>query len=341
MNFIEIKGEGIHVGDNFTVLNPLPWWWGEGDEKIYVDEDFDRNFPSYFGIGTEDYYGWSGGASPSREDEFSLPFLANIRVGGEIRGLENPNTRRYISARNRHGGKRVFTGENPHTRGYNICTRTRSLDAIPFGKRFKMDIEAFNYSTGTEAILQYALTAIWYGKGDATHNKAPAFREASLPVPQIEDLEKITWMSYFRRKDAIEFEDLKIQTSSDKLDCEIEDMDNKKDENKWSMNRQLLAKAKQDKAFLSFLLQEQNQPKKMILYLTSAPSYGKVNIYINNKPVKADWDGYSPVLKINEIDLGKHSPVNNAFEIRIEINGKNDKSSGYHFGLDCIQLQDN
>ena len=40
--------------------------------------------------------------TPTREDEFSTPFLANIRVGGETRG---------------------FTGENPHTRGYNICTK--------------------------------------------------------------------------------------------------------------------------------------------------------------------------------------------------------------------------
>jgi hypothetical protein len=320
MNFVEVEGEGIHVGDNFVVLNPLPWWWGEGDEKIYVDEDFDRNFPSHFGTGTEDYYGWAGGEHPSREDEFSSPFLANIRVGGETRG---------------------FTGERPHTRGYNICTRSRSLDAIPFAKHFKLDIEAFNFSSGPDAILQYALTSVWYGKGDAVHNRTPLVAEASAPVPQIEDLEKITRTSAFRRKGAIECEDLKIQSLSDNLAYEIETTKNDNDENKWSMNKQLLVRAKQNGAFLSFLLQEQYHPKKMILYMTSAPTYGKVNIYVNNRPVKAEWDGYSPVAKICEIDLGKQEPLNNTFEIKIEVTGKHGASSDYHFGLDCLLLQDN
>jgi hypothetical protein len=168
MNYVEVTGEGVYVGDNIAVLNPLPWWCGEGDEKIYVDEDFDRRFPSHFGTGTEDYYGWAGGEHPTRADEFSVPFLANIRVGGERRG---------------------FTGDEPHTRGYNICTRSRSLDAIPFTKRFRADIEAWNFSSGPDAILQYALTSFWYGNETCSHNRQPMKKEASMPVPQVEDLE--------------------------------------------------------------------------------------------------------------------------------------------------------
>jgi hypothetical protein len=170
MTFVEVEGEGVLVGDNFIVLNPLPGWWGEGDEKIYIDEDIDRKFPSHFGTGTEDYYGWAGGRHPTREDEFSVPFLANIRVGGETRG---------------------FSGGNPHTRGYNICTRTRSLDAIPFNRHLKFDMEAYNGSSGARAILQYALVTFWYGKEDAVHNRKPMVEEASKPVPQIEDLANI------------------------------------------------------------------------------------------------------------------------------------------------------
>ncbi|MDR1746432.1 MAG: DUF2961 domain-containing protein [Tannerella sp.] len=168
LTFVEVKGEGVYVGDNMAVLNPQPWWWGEGDEKIYIDEDFDRKFPSHFGTGTEDYYGWAGGEHPTRADEFSTPFLANIRVGGETRG---------------------FTGAEPHTRGYNICTRSRSLDAIPFNKRLRADIEASNGVTAKpDDLLQYALTAFWYGAGSASHNRPPLKTEASLSVPQIEDL---------------------------------------------------------------------------------------------------------------------------------------------------------
>lgn len=32
------------------------WWWGEGDEKFFVDGE---SFPSIFGTGTEDYFGYA------------------------------------------------------------------------------------------------------------------------------------------------------------------------------------------------------------------------------------------------------------------------------------------
>lgn len=173
MNFIEIQGRGIHVGDNLIVLNPHWSWWGEGDEKIYVDDDFDRKFPSHFGTGTEDYYGWAGGQVPKREDEFSTPFLANVRVGGQHHPAEKD-----------HGGR-----SGPFTRGYNICTRTRALDATPFASRFKFDMEAFNMISSPEAYLQYALVTFWYGEPGATHNRTPMPGAASAPVPQPEDVE--------------------------------------------------------------------------------------------------------------------------------------------------------
>jgi len=34
------------------------WWWGEGDEKFFVDGE---KFPSTFGTGTEDYFGYAWG----------------------------------------------------------------------------------------------------------------------------------------------------------------------------------------------------------------------------------------------------------------------------------------
>lgn len=320
MTFVEVKGEGIHVGDNFAVLNPLPWWWGEGDEKIYIDEDFDRRFPSHFGTGTEDYYGWAGGVHPSREDEFSTPFLANIRVGGETRGV---------------------TGENPHTRGYNICTRSRSLDAIPFNSRFRLDMEAFNFSTGPDAILQYALTSFWYGKEGATHNRVPMIEAAASPVPQIEDLEKITQTNKFRIKDAVEFEDIQPDSFSDGLICKVQAMDNDKGDAKWSMAKQLLAEAKNVGDYLSFRFGEQYHPKKVILYLTTTPVSAKLNIYMNNKLVIEGWDAYSPDILNKELDLGVQQPVNNTFELKVEVAGKNEKASAYYFGLDCILFKDN
>ncbi|MCC6144437.1 MAG: DUF2961 domain-containing protein, partial [Candidatus Hydrogenedentes bacterium] len=54
--YLEANGAGRFVGVALHVANPVPDWWGEGDEKIYVDNE---PFPSHFGTGTEDYYGYA------------------------------------------------------------------------------------------------------------------------------------------------------------------------------------------------------------------------------------------------------------------------------------------
>ena len=44
--FVTIEGQGVFAGDSLHVVNPVDAWWGEGDEKIYVDGE---SFPSSFG----------------------------------------------------------------------------------------------------------------------------------------------------------------------------------------------------------------------------------------------------------------------------------------------------
>jgi hypothetical protein len=155
-NFIDIRGRGVYVGDSWTVLNPQAGWWGEGDEKIYVDDAWAKGFPTHFGTGSEDYYGWAGGENPTRRDEFSTPFLANVRVGGL----------------------------NADTQGYNICTRTRALDAIPFRRRLVFDMES---SFGVDIrhpwdLLGYSVVTFYFARPGAADNRPPQPREAGKPI---------------------------------------------------------------------------------------------------------------------------------------------------------------
>jgi hypothetical protein len=164
-NYIDIRGRGVFVGDAWTVLNlQRDTWWGEGDEKIYVDDAWESGFPTHFGTGTEDYYGWAGGIVPTRADEFDEPFLANIRVGGV----------------------------DGHTQGYNICTRTRSLDAIPFTRRLRFDMES---SFGTDIrnpwdLLGYSAVTFWYAEPGARHNRPPPKNAATRPILSLDDLRR-------------------------------------------------------------------------------------------------------------------------------------------------------
>ena len=125
-------------GDQWSVLNLTRGWWGEGDEKIYVDDAYDvSKFPNHFGTGTEDYYGWAGGVNPTKQDKFDHPYLANISVGSTA---------------------------HDSTLGFNICNRIRGLDAIVFNTRLRFDMEA---SPGTGQrnpwdLLGYTAVTWWY-----------------------------------------------------------------------------------------------------------------------------------------------------------------------------------
>jgi len=49
-------GRGRFAGVALHVWNPRGAWWGEGDEKFFVDGE---KFPSTFGTGSEDYFGYA------------------------------------------------------------------------------------------------------------------------------------------------------------------------------------------------------------------------------------------------------------------------------------------
>lgn len=66
-DFAHLTGRGVYVGDKLSVWNHTDAWFGEGDEKISVDDDC---FPSFFGTGLEDYYNTSLAPIPP----FQTPF---------------------------------------------------------------------------------------------------------------------------------------------------------------------------------------------------------------------------------------------------------------------------
>jgi hypothetical protein len=61
LTLAHLQGSGFYVGTFLSLGNSSESWWGEGDEKIWVDDDA---FPSLFGTGSEDYYGF-GYCSPT------------------------------------------------------------------------------------------------------------------------------------------------------------------------------------------------------------------------------------------------------------------------------------
>jgi hypothetical protein len=53
---LKAQGQGRFCGVMLHVWNPRGGWWGEGDEKFFVDGE---KFPSTIGTGSEDYFGYA------------------------------------------------------------------------------------------------------------------------------------------------------------------------------------------------------------------------------------------------------------------------------------------
>jgi hypothetical protein len=154
-NYIDLHGEGRYVGDTLTVYSPVPDWYGEGDERIYVDGE---TFPSHIGTGTEDYYGYAWGMA----SYFSSPFLSTPRRDLDDRG---------------------------DWRGYTTTSRLRVLDSIPVTTALKVDMEVWHWA---DTRVDYAAATFWYGRPGATHNRTEQPAEAAAPIREAPPLPKVT-----------------------------------------------------------------------------------------------------------------------------------------------------
>ena len=117
---LRAAGCGRFCGVMLHVWNPRGGWWGEGDEKFFVDGE---KFPSTFGTGSEDYFGYAW-CNPGL---FQRPYHAQ-----------------------------TMTQQN---RGHQSVLRWQITDNVPFEKSFEGCIE--KYYKNDRGTL-YACVPIFY-----------------------------------------------------------------------------------------------------------------------------------------------------------------------------------
>jgi hypothetical protein len=147
LNYIDIAGKGLYVGDAVTVFNTVDAWWGEGDEKIYVDNE---TFPSSIGTGTEDYYGYAW----CRPETFDHPFIAQPSGDGNFHPGQTTNM------------------------------RFRVLDAIPFREHISANMELWHW---LPSVINYSLTTWYYFLPPVATNITPKPEAVRNPIPRTRD----------------------------------------------------------------------------------------------------------------------------------------------------------
>jgi hypothetical protein len=78
---LETEGNGHFVGAVLGVRMRSPAWFGEGDEKIYIDGEVK---PSIWGTGTEDYFLSAWGLQTTATPYFGVPFFDYRTIGGHV-----------------------------------------------------------------------------------------------------------------------------------------------------------------------------------------------------------------------------------------------------------------
>ncbi len=117
---LKTEGRGRFLGVMLHVWNPKGGWWGEGDEKFFVDGE---KFPSTFGTGSEDYFGYA----------WSNPTLFQHAYHNQTIAMGN--------------------------KGHIVVNRWHIPDNVPFQTSFEGAIE--KYYPNTRPTL-YASTVYWY-----------------------------------------------------------------------------------------------------------------------------------------------------------------------------------
>ncbi len=152
---LETEGRGHYVGTVLAARFRSPAWYGEGDEKIWIDGEAK---PSIWGTGTEDYFLSAWGLEKCSTPYFGVPFFDQRGIGG-------------------------------HTSAY----RWHVADPVVFNKSIKVAIEHMgwmsqdenpNYkaTSWNEREDDYSSVAFWYQTGQPAFGaRAPGAAERKLP----------------------------------------------------------------------------------------------------------------------------------------------------------------
>jgi hypothetical protein len=153
---LETEGKGHYVGTVLSVRTRSPSWFGEGDEKIYIDGE---SKPSIWGTGTEDYFLSAWGLQTTSTPFFGTTFFDQWGIIG----------------------------------GHTSAYRWHVNDPLVFNKSIKVTMEHYGWISPDENLNykseswneredDYSSIAYWYQVGIPTFEaRAPHAKDRELP----------------------------------------------------------------------------------------------------------------------------------------------------------------
>lgn len=328
--FLELQGSGRYVGTSLHVYKPIgygdglgngltsynpvngktesiypsEWWWGEGDEKFFVDGE---KFPSWFGTGVEDYFGYAWGTwNPFSEAYHSQPF-----TNGGMWGTGN-----------------------------RLNNRFHVLDNVPFAESLEACLEKYH----RDEYATWAFTNFFYldhskaytdPYGPVSLEERTAYYEDPYPAA----------LTFDSNNNAIvEGEHLAIVDATGMCQAKQQNMVAFGD-GVWSNNEQVVFIAYgTDNSVRFYLNIEEEGDYDLSAVFTKAGDFGIYQHYIDGEEVGGNidiyvndiWNNY--VTKTSEIYMGYAHLTAGVHILEARCVGKNSQSTGYVYGMDYLKV---
>ena len=156
----------------------------------------------------------------------------------------------------------------------------------------------------------------------------------------------------FRVEGAIEGEALELQKTSGPFDVARHALPEKRNIGRWGGDAILIGSPRQPGDWVDLALPVPVEGTYHVLaYLVAAPGHGVVQISLDGRPLGPHFDGFGAGPEPRSYAIHDATPPSIATELgtvhlrkgtatlRLEVVGKNEKSSGFSWGLDCFVLR--
>ena len=307
---LDAEGHGHYVGTVLTVRSRSPEWFGEGDEKFYIDGE---THPSIQGTGTEDYVGNAWGMGKGTFPWFGVPILE-----GDW-GMVGYSTS-------------VYRWHVPDPVRFTKSLRAEIEDA---GWISEDEWDGKEYRGFVERNDDFATVAFWYQVGQPK-------RFTQLPTRDERKFPSIDWQ-IIEGKDLLagvgsQFrEQLSLQKGWDWTGDGQLFFSGRSTESKDISGSDTSGPGAM---FTCTFMVEKEELSQLTLRATSAPDFGKYEVLLDGESIRT-IDFYADDIKVLEYDLGQRtlSATPATHTITFRCIGKSGESSDYRLGIDSLRMR--
>lgn len=298
--FLSTEGTGRFVGVSMHIYQLADsLWWGEGDEKFFVDGE---KYPSWYGTGSEDYFGYAWCQGTVFNEAYHGQSLCEGNLG---------------------------VGKQTQDHGNKVNYRFHISDSVSFYSSFDANMEKYF----DDRYVKMAATSFYYLTAeDTAQNIVNQFTAEERDFNEAEGREPAL---YYEGEEMTRYftEITNGTVSIQNMEYAMTDT------LKWSGNSQLWWRntaAGSTAAFTVDLPEQMNYD--IAVSLTTASDYGTVSVYVDDQAVGDAIDCYSSALGVQTVSLGQLKLSAGEHTIKLAVTGKNAASGGYFIGLDALDF---